>query len=96
MFGGKANDQLPERGRLGADAQHVVDNGAVTLVSGFRTDRISRGPDGATLVAVDGREAGPFDRIVNATGFRPDLDIAVRAARRRRPRPAERPHAWLR
>ena len=30
MFGGKANDQLPERGRLGADAQHVVDNGAVT------------------------------------------------------------------
>ena len=75
MFGGKANDQLPERGRLGADAQHVVDNGAVTLVSGFRTDRIVHGPDGATLVAVDGREAGPFDRIVNATGFRPDLEI---------------------
>src|SRR4051794_18108840 len=75
MFGGKANDQLPERGRLGADAQHVVDNGAVTLVSGFRTDRIIQQPDGATLIAIDGREAGPFDRIVNATGFRPDLEI---------------------
>ncbi|WP_116995846.1 FAD-dependent oxidoreductase [Desertimonas flava] len=75
MFGGKANDQLPERGRLGADAQHVVDNGVVQLVTGFRTDRITHGPDGATLVAVDGREAGPFDRIVNATGFRPDLEM---------------------
>jgi hypothetical protein len=75
MFGGKANDQLPERGRLGADAQHAVDNGAVRLVSGFRTDRISFGPDGAALVADDGRRAGPFERIVNATGFRPDLSM---------------------
>ena len=31
------------------------------------------GPTAATLVAADGRQAGPFDRIVNATGFRPDL-----------------------
>ena len=73
LFGGKANDQLPERGRLGADAQRVVDTGAVHLVTAFRTDRISVGRDGATLVADDGREVGPFDRIVNATGFRPDL-----------------------
>ena len=28
MFGGKANDQLPERGRLGADAQHAVEQRA--------------------------------------------------------------------
>ena len=77
MFGGKANDQLPERGRLGADARQVVDNGVVKLVSGFRTDRISYGPDGATLVAGDGRQAGPFDRIVNATGFRPDLEMVA-------------------
>lgn len=73
MFGGKASDQLPERGRLGADAQRVVDDGVVRLVTGFRTDRITYGPDGATLVAVDGRQVGPFDRIVNATGFRPDM-----------------------
>ena len=73
MFGGKANDQLPERGRLGADAQQVVDKGVVQLVTGFRTKRINHGPDGATLVAADGREVGPFDRIVNAAGFRPDL-----------------------
>jgi thioredoxin reductase len=75
MFGGKSNDQLPERGRLGTDAQRAVDAGDVQLVTGFRTERISNGPDGATLIATDGRHAGPFDRIVNATGFRPDLAI---------------------
>ena len=73
LFGGRANDQLPERGRLGADAQDAVDRGAVQLVTGFRIERISYGPDGAMLHAVDGSQAGPFDRIVNATGFRPDL-----------------------
>ena len=40
MFGGKANDQLPARGRLGADAQSAVDQGPVDLVAGFRIDRI--------------------------------------------------------
>jgi thioredoxin reductase len=73
MFGGKANDQLPERGRLGADAQHAVADGAVELVTGFRIDRIVEGVDGISLVASDERIVGPFDRIVNATGFRPDL-----------------------
>jgi hypothetical protein len=73
MFGGKANDQLPERGRLGADAQQVVDSGVVRLVTAFRTERFAYGADGVTLFAADGRHAGPFDRIINATGFRPDL-----------------------
>lgn len=73
MFGGKANDQLPERGRLGADAQHAVAEGFVELVTGFRIDRIVDSVDGISLIASDERVAGPFDRIVNATGFRPDL-----------------------
>ncbi len=73
MFGGKANDQLPERGRLGADAQHAVDHGPVDLMTGFRIERVIDDTDGAWLVATDERVAGPFDRIVNATGFRPDL-----------------------
>lgn len=75
MFGGEADDRLPERGRLGSDARALVSGGTVQLVTGFRTDRITKGPDGATLVAVDGRTAGPFDRIVASTGFRPDLDL---------------------
>jgi hypothetical protein len=73
MFGGKADDQLPERGRLGSDAQALVARGTVALVTGFRTDRIDMSADGATLVGEDGRVLGPFDRIVGATGFRPDL-----------------------
>jgi thioredoxin reductase len=73
MFGGKANDQLPERGRLGADAQNAVDQGPVDLVTGFRIDRIVTEADGVMVVATDERVVGPFDRIVNATGFRPDL-----------------------
>ena len=73
MFGGRANDQLPERGRLGADAEQVVEHGQVELVAGFRIERVTRDGDGVTLVAADGRTAGPFDQIVNATGFRPDL-----------------------
>ena len=73
MFGGKADDQLPERGRLGADAQNAVERGPVDLVTGFRIDRIVDGGDGAMLVSSDERVVGPFDLIVNATGFRPDL-----------------------
>jgi len=73
MFGGKANDQLPERGRLGTDAQLAVEHGPVDLLVGFRIDRVVDDGDGVRLVATDERVAGPFDRIVNATGFRPDL-----------------------
>ena len=75
MFGGKANDQLPERGRLGADAQRAVEHGPVDLVAGFRIERVVDDIDGVWLVAADERVTGPFDRIVNATGFRPDLSL---------------------
>jgi cation diffusion facilitator CzcD-associated flavoprotein CzcO len=73
MFGGKANDQLPERGRLGADALRTVEHEQVELVTGFRTERVLEDANGVTLVAADGRQVGQFDRVVNATGFRPDL-----------------------
>jgi hypothetical protein len=76
MFGGKADDQLPERGRLGADAQHAVEHGPVDLVAGFRIERVIEGVEGVSLVATDERVAGPFDRIVNTTGFRPDLSLS--------------------
>ncbi len=73
MFGGGTDDQLPERGRLGTDARAAVDAGVVRLETGFRVDEVHE-VDGATvLVATDGRKVGPFDRIVAATGFRPDL-----------------------
>jgi hypothetical protein len=74
-YGGGADDELPARGQLGTRLHEAVDSGAVKLVTGFRTERLELldGPklrvhsdDGRTLEA---------DRLVPATGFRPDLTI---------------------
>jgi thioredoxin reductase len=73
VFGGKADDQLPERGRLGSDAEALVASGAVEMHAGFRSTRVLRRDDAVWLRSDDGRVAGPFDQIVVATGFRPDL-----------------------
>jgi thioredoxin reductase len=73
MFGGGVDDQLPERGRLGNDAQAAVEDKLVHLETGFRVAGVATVDDGVVLWADDGRELGPYDRIVAATGFRPDL-----------------------
>ena len=66
MFGGKTDDQLPERGRLGVDAEQLVEHGVVVLETGFRVDEVDLVADGVFLVANDGRKLGPFDRVVTA------------------------------
>jgi len=73
MFGGKADDQLPERGRLGSDAEATVDSGQVRLLTGFRVAEVARCADGVMLRGEDGVEVGPFDEIIAATGSRPNL-----------------------
>lgn len=75
MFGGGGDDELPERGALGAAAKALVESGDVELVTGFRIRELIRDDAGVWLVGLDGRKTGPFDRIVNTTGFRPDLDM---------------------
>jgi len=73
---GSAADELPERGALGIRAAKAVDEGAVTLVTGFRTERIREDSAGkAVLVAEDGRELPPADTVVVLTGFRPGLEF---------------------
>jgi hypothetical protein len=75
-FGGGDADQLPERGALGTRARRAVEDGTVTLVTGFRTERIRREASGrAVLAAEDGRELDPADTVVVLTGFRPDLSF---------------------
>lgn len=74
-FGGGESDELPERGALGQRARTAVEQGLVSLVTGFRTERIDTTPQGAVLIAEDGRELEPADRVVVLTGFRPDLSI---------------------
>jgi thioredoxin reductase len=74
IFGGGDRDQLAERGRLGRRFEALVQSGQLHVVTGFGITRVSRTHAG--IVASNGsRELQPVDRVVAATGFRPDLDI---------------------
>ena len=75
LYGGGAADALPARGALGTRLQQAVQAGRVRLVTGFRIMRVTAEPEGVGVVATDGRALGPFDEIVGATGFRPDLGM---------------------
>lgn len=78
IYGGGDADQLPARGELGADTRDLVESGRVPLVAGFAILAI-REEDGRLLVdgetAEGPRTIGPVDRIVAATGQRPDLSL---------------------
>ena len=76
LYGGGDADPLAARGRLGADLRCLVASGAVELVTGFSTTRLTVDDD---TVTVSGDSAGGEIRIPGvhnvaaATGFHPDL-----------------------
>lgn len=74
VYGGGDADQLPARGQLGARLRTAVDTGAVQLLTSFNTSRIETCDSTVTVNAADGRSID-VDRIIAATGFRPDLTI---------------------
>jgi len=77
-FGGEAADALEARGALGSQARTLVESGAVHVVASFRLAAIARTPSGGLRIEGDhaGRHAAfPADRMIVATGFRPDLAI---------------------
>ena len=78
IYGGGDADQLPARGELGADVRDLVDGGGVELVTGFAITAL-REQAGRLLVEGDTvkgvHRIGPFDRIIVATGQRPDLSL---------------------
>jgi thioredoxin reductase len=74
VFGGGENDQLAERGRLGALVGELVERGALEVVTGFAIDRMAA-VEGGVVAAAGEREIGPFDEVIAVTGYRPDLDI---------------------
>src|SRR5918993_5877916 len=74
IFGGGIADALPARGELGERVRGLVDAGNLRLVTSFKVARLTETEDGV-LVAGDDEVLGPFDRIVAATGFRPDLAL---------------------
>jgi len=74
QYGGGSADQLPRRGELGASVQSLVADGRITLVSGFRAERVQQTPDGV-VVSSSARTLPAVDEVIVATGFRPDLAI---------------------
>ena len=74
-YGGEAADALPARGALGSVLRERVEAGAITLLTGFGTHEVTVGPDGVAVS--DGTRTVTADRIVAATGYRPDHGITA-------------------
>jgi thioredoxin reductase len=79
-FGGGDADALPARGALGIGLRLLIDTGRVALLTGFGVTAVQPTQDGRAAVT-----SAPFggpartvtvDRIVAATGYRPDHTIA--------------------
>ncbi|MFI7658525.1 FAD-dependent oxidoreductase [Micromonospora parva] len=79
-YGGGDADALPARGALGSRLRAHVDAGRIRLLTGFSVHALTP-TDGRVTVLVrhaDGEEESvTVDRIVAATGFRPDHSIAA-------------------
>ncbi|MFI5710577.1 FAD-dependent oxidoreductase [Kribbella sp. NPDC051620] len=73
-YGGGDADELPARGALGSRLKKLVHSGRVELVSNFRTETVSRTPDGSIELTA-GDQHVIADIVVNSTGFRPDHDM---------------------
>ena len=77
LLGGGLNDQLPERGALGLAAKRAIEDGTMNILAPFSVERLEATDNGLTVDATLARK--PFslsvDRIVVATGFRPDLSF---------------------
>lgn len=77
-FGGEDADALAQRGALGSQARALVESGAVDVVTPYRIAAISRTAEERLRIAGD--HAGKAtellaDRMIVATGFRPDLGM---------------------
>jgi thioredoxin reductase len=78
VYGGGDADQLPARGELGAETRELVESGRVPLATGFAIRAIR---EEAGRLVVEGetaegtRRIGAVDRIIAATGQRPDLSL---------------------
>nr|WP_307836903.1 NAD(P)-binding domain-containing protein [Plantactinospora mayteni] len=75
-YGGETADALPARGALGTRLREHVEAGRIDLVTGFSVHQLAPAADGAVTVS-DGTRTLTVDRIVSATGFRPDHSITT-------------------
>ncbi|MEU0557544.1 NAD(P)-binding domain-containing protein [Dactylosporangium sp. NPDC006015] len=70
-YGGETADALPARGAIGTRLREHVDAGRIQLITGFSAETLKVLPEGAVEVS-NGERVVVVDRIVSATGFRPD------------------------
>ncbi len=77
LLGGGINDELPARGALGIAAKKAIDEGALELFAPMSVRRIAKADGGLSVeISADGDvHTIAVDRIVAATGFRPDLEM---------------------
>ncbi len=78
-YGGGAADALPARGAIGSLVRAHVEAGRIRLLAGFRVHALRPQSDGRIQVSdesnSDESNSVVVDRIVSATGFRPDHAI---------------------
>ncbi|MBT0993802.1 FAD-dependent oxidoreductase [Cellulomonas sp. DKR-3] len=77
LFGGGGDDELPARGVLGTRLRDAVDAGRLTLLTRVAIEQLVPAGDGVRVLGRTREDALDLhvDAIVNATGFRPDLDM---------------------
>lgn len=77
LLGGGLNDQLPERGALGLAAKRAIESGQLEMLAPFAAERVVPNGAGLRVTARVGEQSATLlvDRIVVATGFRPDLGM---------------------
>lgn len=76
VYGGGSADELEARGALGTRLRQLVELGRIELVTGFSATAVRRHSDGLELIGTTTageRVLPPVNRIVAATGQRPDL-----------------------
>ena len=76
VYGGLADDELEQRGKIGAQLQDHVESGSIALLTGFRVSQLNRSGDGIEVTGVtpDGQSTSSIvvDEIIAATGQRPN------------------------
>ncbi|WP_336212185.1 FAD-dependent oxidoreductase [Nonomuraea sp. LPB2021202275-12-8] len=78
-YGGGAADVLPARGALGTRLRAHVDSGRIHLLTGFFAHSVTTDGDQVSVVSRDpagAEQSVAVDRIVAATGYRPNHSIA--------------------
>lgn len=78
IYGGGSADELEARGALGTKLKQLVDQGRIQLVTGFSATALREQADGLQLAGTTNggeRVLAPVDRIIVATGQRPNLEM---------------------